>query len=178
MSDNDWQKRFREVYERAVQAYDEDGGRRPEECISADDRAFLATIGCPPQELYDFAEDWCWAREPAFEEVLAVTEIRRDYFLKEQGGMVPPRPRNPRDFPPGTAVADGIPWLPRLLAKARAKLRGELPPQLMYGCGGDRPFLSSIGVGLAEFLAAVRDAADDDGPVIEWVKQRSGVRVR
>lgn len=173
MSDNGkWQARFREVYDRAVASYENDGGRTPEECVSAEDRAFLASLGCSSQELYDFVEDWCWAQEPSFEEALEVTNLRREYFLGVQGGVAPKGPRSPGDFPPGTAMVAGIPWLPRLLAKARAKLRGELPRQLMYGCGGDRPFLRSAGLGLAEFLAAVRDAGDDDQPVIALMAQR------
>ena len=35
-------------------------------------------------------------------------------------------------------LIDGIAWLPRILVKARLKLRGEMPADLMYGCGGDR----------------------------------------
>lgn len=174
-SENDWEKEFRRIYDHAVRVYDQEGGRTPDECIPKEDQKFLATIGCSPQELYDFAEDWSWAKEPSFEEVLAMTRIRRDYFLKDQGGK-PSRPRNPQDFPPGTQKIEGIEWLPRLLAKARAKLRGELPPQLMYGCGGDRPFLRSLGVGLSEFLAHVRNAGDDDRPILQWLKPRAEQR--
>jgi hypothetical protein len=173
MSDPDWEKRFREVYDRAIEAFDEDGGRTPDECISKPDQAFLATLGCSAQELYDFVEDWCWSREPSFEEVLAVTSIRRRYFLEVQGGKAPAKPRRSGEFPAGTASLDGISWLPRIIAKARAKLRGELPPQLMYGCGADRPFLQSMGVGLAEFLEAVRNAGNDDRPVVELLKKRA-----
>jgi hypothetical protein len=173
MSDENWEQRFRKVYDAAVAAYDRDGGRRPDECISQTDQAFLASIGCSPQELYDFAEDWCWAQEPSFEEVLEVTRIRRDYFLNVQKGK-PSRPRPASQFPAGIEELEGISWLPRILAKARAKLRGELPPQLMYGCGGDRPFLQSLGIGLAEFFAAVRDAGDSDRPILELIRRKAG----
>ncbi|MBX3744534.1 MAG: DUF5069 domain-containing protein [Verrucomicrobiae bacterium] len=172
MSERDWEQRFREVYDRAVQIFDADGGRTPEECFGAEEQAFLATLGCTPQELYDFVEDWCWSKEPSFEEVLEVTSIRREYFLERQAGRKPGRVKSPSEFPSGNEELAGIRWLPRILAKARAKLRGELPPQLMYGCGGDRPFLASVGVGLAEFLRAVRDAGDDDGAVVALLKRR------
>lgn len=174
MLDRDWERRFREAYDRAVRGFEEEGGRTPEECIGVEDRAFLATIGCSPQELYDFVEDWCWSGEPEFEEVLAVTALRREYFLEREGGKATGRVRSPAEFPEGNEELEGIRWLPRILAKARAKLRGELPPQLMYGCGGDRPFLASMGVGLAEFLRVVRDAGDDDGPVVALLKSRVG----
>jgi hypothetical protein len=71
---------------------------------------------------------------------------------------------------------DGIAWLPRLIAKARLKLRGEMPPDLMYGCGGDRPFLRSVNLTLPQFLELVRDAGNDDRRIIDAVKAsaRSG----
>lgn len=175
MAENAWEPRFREIYDRAVRIYDEEGGRTANECISSEDQAFLATIGCSPQELYDFAEDWCVAREPAFEEVLAVAAIRRDYFLKDQGGRSTGRVRSPQEFPSGNSALEGYTWLPRILAKARAKLRGELPSQLMFGCGGDRPFLRSIAFGLSEFFALVRAAGDNDAIVLKEIEKRASL---
>jgi hypothetical protein len=75
-------------------------------------------------------------------------------------------------LPAKTAEVDGIPWLPRLIEKARAKLRGEMPPELMYGCGGDRPFLRRMNVELAEFLRLVWDAKNDERRILDYVKQR------
>lgn len=174
--DDRWKEQFREVYDRAVRAYRDDGGRCAAECVGEADREFLATIGCTAQELYDFVEDFCVADEPSYEDVLEVTAIRRDYFMDVlRGRRFPPRPS--RLFPAKSAEVDGIAWLPRLIVKAKAKLRGELPPELMYGCGGDRPFLRGMRVTLAGFLAAVRDAGDDDRRVVEWIKrQRDGGR--
>jgi hypothetical protein len=75
------------------------------------------------------------------------------------------------DLPAKSAAVDGIAWLPRLIVKARLKLRGEMPADLMYGCGGDRPFLRGVNLTLAQFLELVRDAGDDDRKVIEAVKR-------
>lgn len=172
MSDSSWEVQFKQVYDRALKAYAEGNDGSAEACIPAADRAFLATLGCTAQELFDFVEDGHLAGEPSFEEVLAVTRLRQDYFTRVEGGRAPGRPRSAGDFPPKSAAVDGIAWLPRLLAKAHAKLEGKLPPELMYGCGGDRPFLRGVRVGLAEFLQAVRDAGGDDRPVIELVKRR------
>jgi hypothetical protein len=63
--------------------------------------------------------------------------------------------------------------LPRLIAKARAKLRGEMPPDLMYCCGGDRAFLNKVGIHPADFLRTVWSARDDDRKVIDWVKAKA-----
>lgn len=173
MLDNgEWKTKFKAVFDRAAAVFENDGGRTPEECIGPEDRAFLESIGCTAQEVYDFVEDCCWSGEPTFEEVLAVTAIQREHFLEARQGAPAERKRSPGEFPAGTDEVAGIPWLPRILAKARAKLRGELPRQLMYGCGGDRPFLRSMGVGLAEFLAAVRAAGDNDQPVIDLLVRR------
>lgn len=174
MSTNgEWKAQLHAVFERGVKAYDEMGARLPVECFGEEDSAFLASIGCPTQVLYDYVEDWCWAKEPAFEEVVGVVSLRREAFLAAgclpvAGGAVPAS-----QFPPGTAALEGISWLPRILAKARAILRGDLPPQLMYGCGGDRPFLRTYGVGLAEFLEVVKRAGIDDSAVAAFLKARA-----
>ena len=54
--------------------------------FKTDERTFLAPIGCTPQELYDFVEDWCEDEEPSFETVLLITAVRRDYLLVVQKG--------------------------------------------------------------------------------------------
>jgi hypothetical protein len=73
-------------------------------------------------------------------------------------------------LPLKTDAVDGIAWLPRLIVKARLKLRGEMPPDLMYGCGGDRLFLRRMGLTLPGFLELVRDSGDDDLAIVEAVK--------
>lgn len=168
----EWEERFRELYARARSAFEEEGARTPQECLEEGDEVFLASLGCSPQEFYDFVEDGSMAGEPSLEEVLAVTRMRREYYLEVQRGQ-PSRRRGVHEFPSGTEQLGGISWMPRILAKARAKLKGELPPQLMYGCGGDRPFLESLGVGLSEFLEWVREAGDDDRKVMERLQRRS-----
>jgi hypothetical protein len=76
-------------------------------------------------------------------------------------------------LPAKSAAVDGIVWLPRLIAKARTKLRGELNPDLMYGCAGDRPFLRSHHMTLPQFLQLVRDKGDDDRAIIDALKKAS-----
>ena len=66
----------------------------------------------------------------------------------------------------------GIAWLPRLLPKARAKLRGELPASLMYCCGGDRRFFREHNILPAEFLALTWRHENDPDAVIDWVVRR------
>jgi hypothetical protein len=172
VNDEAWKAEFRAVWDAALDAYAA-GARSPKNFLEAPDREYLGTLGCSPQELFDFVEDHATDGEPGFDEVLGVTALRRDWFLTVQGGQASGRRRSVNEFPAKSAALAGVPWLPRILAKAEAKLRGELPPELMYGCGGDRAFLRGIGVGLTEFLAAVREAKGDEKPVVALVKRRS-----
>ncbi len=174
MANDAWEQQFRDVYRRALEAYEQDPDIGPEGIVGGEDLVFLAGIGCSAQELYDFVEDYSAAREPDLEEVVAVTRIRREYFLNEQGGKAAERPWGAERFPWPGASLGGFRWLPRITAKARAKLRGQLPPELMYGCGGDRSFLRGANYGIAEFLELVREAGDDDARIAEAVRKRAG----
>ena len=165
-----WSEQFRAVYDRALSAFRSGRSSVATLCDSAD-TAFLLSSGCSVQELYDFVEDAVDYGEPDLETVLDVQRIRRDYFLGvlrgEWTGQVVPMSA----LPLKTDAVDGIAWLPRLIVKARLKLRGELSPDTMYGCGGDRPFLRRMGLTLPRFLELVRDCGDDDVSIVEAVKR-------
>ena len=85
MQNMEWAENFKTLYDHAVSAY-RAAKRNPAAYFSSEQTAFLAAIGCSPQEVFDFAEDWCQFGEPAFETVLLITAARRDYFLVEQQG--------------------------------------------------------------------------------------------
>jgi hypothetical protein len=138
------------------------------------DVKFLASIGCTAQELFDFVDDFLNYGDFDFETVVAVAAIRRDYFLDEMHGKTTGRVVQMDELPAKTAEVDGIAWLPRLIAKARIKLRGEMNPDLMYGCAGDRPFLREHGMTLPQFLQLVRDKGGDDRAIVEAVKKTAG----
>jgi len=167
-----WATMFKEVYDRALEKYNA-GDRRAANLVTSEEAGFLASIGDTPQELYDFVEDWVEAGEPSFDMVLRITAIRRDYFLKVQHGQ-PSEHRISMDaIPPKLAKLGGYAWLPRIIAKAKAKLRGEMPPELMYSCGGDRRFLNSIGGNSADFLRVIWEAGDDDQKVLDYVNEKA-----
>jgi hypothetical protein len=98
-----------------------------------------------------------------------VAGVRRAYFIEVQKRVPSTHVVSVADLPPKTAEVAGIAWLPRILAKARAKLRGEMDPQIMYGCGGDRAFLKRVDVHPAEFLRKVWEAGENDQKVIDWI---------
>ncbi len=138
--------------------------------FSTEDAAFLASIGCSTQELFDFVDDFLVYGEPDIESVLAIQTIRRDFFLNQLQGKASSQVASMDSLPPKTASVEGFPWLPRAIAKARLKLRGEMPPDLMYGCGGDRAFFSKVKMPLPRFLEVVRDAGDNNRIIIDAIK--------
>lgn len=168
----DWAELFRRCYEHAVASYRQ-GQREAGHCFTAVETAFLASIGCTPQEVYDFAEDWCVSDAPPYSTVLLITAVRRDFFRTVQRGQSSAHRVALTDLPAKTAVVAGYAWLPRLIAKGRAKLRGEMPPDLMYGCGGDRAFFQSVRVHPADFLRVVWTAGEDDQQIIEYVRHQA-----
>jgi len=170
MNNYTWGSTFRQCWEKAVAQYAA-GNRQPATYFNAEETKFLAGIGCTAQEVYDFAEDWSRGQESTFETALLITAARRDYFLVIQKGMPTGRVVSMSELPAKTAAAAGFEWLPRVIAKARIKLRGEMPADLMYGCGGDRAFFKKINMHPADFLREVWAARDDDQKIVEYVKQ-------
>jgi hypothetical protein len=174
MSDH-WKSEFQNVWNRGVSAW-KAGRRSAKTMFGPEDATFLATIGCTTQELFDFVDDCLGYGDFDFETVLAVTAIRREYFLNVMHGKSTGRVVPMSELPPKSAAVDGIAWLPRLVAKARIKLRGEMDPDLMYGCAGDRPFLRERHMTLPQFLQLVWDEGDDDRAIVEAVKKSAGRR--
>jgi len=163
---------LKKLWEGAVAKY-EAGQRGADTFFDADETAFLASIGATAQEVYDFAEDFVNYGEPDYTTFAALADIRRRYFLEVQGGQPSGHIVESDTLPAKTDEVDGIVWLPRILPKAHAKLKGEMNPDLMYGCGGDRRFFREHDIHPAEFLRLVEANLDDDAAVIAWVKARS-----
>lgn len=175
MNDSTWETQFKAVYDRGSAAWVA-GKRSPDTMFDAADVKFLASIGCTTQELFDFIDD-ChrYGGDPDYRTTLAVTALRRKYFLEVMGGKPSKHVAKMSDLPAKTAAVDGIAWLPRLIVKARLKLRGEMPADLMYGCGGDRPFVRQMKTTLEDFLQLVWDCGDSDRKIVDAVKRRAGL---
>jgi hypothetical protein len=45
-----------------------------------------------------------------------------------------------------------------------------MPPELMYGCGGDRKFFKATKIDAAEFLEKVWKAKGNQSEIVTWVK--------
>ena len=167
-----WDETYLALFDRCVAAY-RNGNRDFNTYYTSADMAFLAEIGYQPREFFDSVEDFCEDGVPSPSTALLVAAARRDYLLAVQHGAASGRLLTRDDLPTFGDELAGIPYLPRILAKARAKLRGELDPDLMYGCGGDRKFLRTHGdIHPADFLRQVWSAGDDDRKVAAWVASR------
>ena len=167
-----WVESFRTLFDYKAAMY-KNGIQNPTAMFSNEEKDFLRSIGATTQEIFDFVEDWCDDGEPNPEMILAITQIRRDYFLNQQQGQFSKFVRSTDLFPPRDASLAGLEWFPRIIEKAKAKLQGELPSDLMYSCGGDRRFLKKVRVNPDEFLQVVREAGDDVDHIITFVTDRS-----
>ncbi|MBI2514522.1 MAG: DUF5069 domain-containing protein [Opitutae bacterium] len=172
MKHYDFADKFRALYDKAVKQYAA-GQRGAETFFNADEKAFLAANGLNAQHLYDYAEDHNAGGEPGYDRALAIESVRRDYFLNVQHGKASTRVLDEASLPPKDAAVQGISWLPRIIPKTKAKLRGELPPSLMYSCGGDRRFFKEHDIHPAEFLSLVWRNENNDDAIVAWVVQRS-----
>ena len=170
----DFPQKFREIYDKAVAAYA--GGKRGADTFfTPEEKAFLTANGISPQHMYDYAEDHNgYNGEPGFDHALAIELVRRDYFLNVQNGHASATVLDDSRLPQKTDAVRGIAWLPRLVPKALAKLRGELPPSLMFCCGGDRKFFKERNILPAEFLTMLWRCENDGTAIVDWVARRSG----
>jgi hypothetical protein len=166
-----WNDRFIDLFERCAKRYragDTDFTRYYDD---PRDAGLLSEIGYKPRELFDFVEDFCEEGTPSPSTALLVAAARRDYFQTIMKGRPGEKNLTAGDIPTFGDELEGIAYLPRILAKARAKLRGELDPDLMYGCGGDRAFLQRNGDRhLADFLRQVWAAGENSSKIAAWLR--------
>ncbi len=167
-----WNDQFLELFDRCVALY-RDGNEEFETYYNDEDLVFLKEIGYRKREFFDFVEDYADGGDPSPSTAVLIAAVRRDYFLVVQDGEISSGPVVTRDnIPAKDSVVDGITYLPRMIEKAEAKLRGLLDPDLMFGCGGDRRCLRDNGLHPADFLRRVWAADGDHQKVVDWVKSQ------
>lgn len=164
-----WDDDFISLFQRISKAH-ENGSFHFDRGYSEEELSYLKSIGYKKREFFDFVEDFVADGEPSISTSLLVAAVRRDYFLTIQKGEWSPSIITKNDLPSFGDELDGIKYLPRILVKARGKLHGELDPDIMYGCGGDRNFLMKHGnIHLADFLRQVWASEGDDLRVAAWI---------
>ncbi len=168
-----WNDKFLELFRRCLSAYQE-GNKDFMSYYSPEDFTFLGEVGYKPRELFDFVEDFSDEGVPSESTALLVAAVRRDYFLVVQGGQASSQETSRDDLPSFSDEFEGIAYLPRIIAKAEAKLKGELHPDVMFSCGGDRNFLRENGeIHPADFLRHVWASEGDSSKVAQFVRQSS-----
>jgi hypothetical protein len=175
MKNYDLTAKFRAAYDHAVAQYTK-GVRSAAQLFDATQTAFLAANGITAQHMFDYAEDHANGGEPGYDNALTIEVVRRSYFLNVQGGKASTKVLDESALPSKTDAVRGIDWLPRIIPKAKAKLRGELPASLMYCCGGDRRFFKTHDLLPSEFLGLVWRYENDDAGLVDWVVKHSAAK--
>jgi hypothetical protein len=164
-----WTERLRSLHAKAVDLY-RGGHRDLPSYFTPEETAWLASVGLRPINLYDWAEDFTGSGEPDWNTALLIAAARRDYFLVHQKGVMATTVTEAGELPPKDAELDGIPWLPRIIAKATCFLKGGLCHDIMYGCGGDRRFLKAHDIHPGDFLRVVWSSGGDQTKVLAYVR--------
>ena len=142
----------------------------PDGIATPDDTKILKTLGISTQFLFDCVDDLSRYGEPDLKTFLALCDLRAGYFREVQMGVPAPRAITECELPPKAEEFDGIAWLPRMIRKADCFLHGCLCPDIMYGCAGDRAFLTKHQVSLPEFLSKVRDTMANPALMAEFLR--------
>jgi hypothetical protein len=166
MVNYDWQQCLRELYDKALVKYGNDN-RNVQTMFTTREVGVLRGFGAKPMELYDYAED---SSELDWETALLICSVRRDYFMHEQKGVWSTKTIDVDKLPPKDAEFEGVAWLPRLIEKAKARLRGEMPDDLMYCCRGDRRFFRAHDIHPADFLRMVWAAKGKPEKIVTYIK--------
>lgn len=169
----EWNDRFLALFDNCATLYRE-GNKDYVHYYSERDLQFLHSIGYKPREMFDFIEDYVDEGVPSPSTALLVASVRRDYLLSVQKGIWEDATViGARDLPTFGDALDGLTYLPRIILKARGKLRGVLDPDIMFCCGGDRKFLREHGnIHPADFLRRVWAAGSNDDAIAQYVRRR------
>lgn len=168
-----WNDTFSDIFRDAVVRYHE-GHRTPEIFFTEREAMFLASTGHKFSDLYHYIEDYAINGEPSPTTILLIASVRRDFFLTIQKGQQTSEPPiSSASIPAPGELLSGTAYLPRLIAKAQAFLKGTLPPDIMYYCSLDRSFLQENGnIHPADFLRIVWAAKDDALKIANFIKEQ------
>lgn len=167
-----YQNDFKRIYDKALSQY-QNGNRDKESYFADEEKSFISANGLRVQDFFDYAEDVISEEVPTYEVAQSIEQARREYFLHMQDQIPSTNTILGENLPPKNEELEGIVWLPRIIEKAKGKLRGELEDNIMYCCGGDRKFLKTHDIHPSEFLRLVWSKWDDQQAILDFVKKRS-----
>lgn len=167
----EWNDAFMTLLRDAVSRYHE----RPQTPVSSfflpTEAELLGEIGYTPEEMYAYVLDYATHGAPSPSTILLIAAARRTFFLTAQRGISGnARPVRAADLPSEDDDYQGIPYLPRIIRKAEAKLHGTLESGLMYYDADDRRFLHEHGdIHPADFLYLAWQSAGDKQKMVKAV---------
>lgn len=172
--EEDWNDTFYDLFREAVGRYHE-GHRNVDGFFTDQEIIFLSSIGCRTRELFDFVETYARTgrsgRSPGVPPPSAEPWWGK---VLPYGQFYQGKPVIGYDLPGFGDELCGLPYLPRLIAKARAKLVGSMGDDIIYCCENDRRFFRDHGnIHPADFLRVVWAAGDSDPKVYDYVRQRT-----
>lgn len=167
----EWNDRFMELFRDAVGRYHEQPQTPVNNFFLPEELSLLAEIGYHPGEMHAYVQEYATKGDPGPSTILLIAAARRSYFLiQERGQIRKAKPIRAENLPAPTDDYQEVPYLPRIIAKATAKLYGILAPNVMYYDNDDREFLRSHGdIHPADFLYMVWNAHGDKQKVVSAV---------
>ena len=136
-----------------------------------EEQDFLKTIGYQADEMHGYVREYAEKGAPSPSTALLIAAVRRHNSRNAMPGISGnAKPITAADLPPETDEFQEIPYLPRIIRKAEAKLFGILAPDIMYGDEKDREFLRTHGgFHLADFLQLAAAARSDRQKLVSAV---------
>lgn len=140
----------------------------PAESLLAAEIAFLEQNGISATDFLADVALFCNGGTLSPSTSLLVAAVRRDYFLiMQQGQAASTAPLTEGDLPDPNQDFSGCVCLPRILAKAVAKLHGTLPKGVHFPSKDDLSFLSRYYIHPADFLRTVWATRADSESTLE-----------
>ena len=171
MHDMEWNDGFMTLLRDAVARYHERPQTSPINFFLPAEVQLLAEIGYTPAEMHAYVQDYAVLGDPSPSTILLIAAARRTFFRTAQRGISGnAKPVRATDLPPADDDFQGIPYLPRIIRKAEAKLHGTLDAGLMYYDEQDRIFLREHGnIHPADFLYLAWTAHGDKQKMVKAV---------
>lgn len=167
----EWNDGFMSLLRDAVARYHERPQTSAHNFFLPAEVELLAEMGYTPEEMHAYVQDYAVLGDPSPSTILLIAAARRTFFLTAQRGISGnAKPVRANDLPPADDDFQGIPYLPRIIRKAEAKLHGTLDAGLMYYDEQDRTFLREHGnIHPADFLYLAWTAHGDKQKMVKAV---------
>lgn len=167
----EWNDSFMALFRNAVERYHERPQTGIDRFFLPEEVKLLSDIGYQPAEMHAYIQEYAVKGDPSPSTILLIAAARRSFFLTQQRGISGnARPVRAIDLPPDTDDFQEIPYLPRIISKAAAKLFGTLDPTIMYYDEKDRKFLREHGnIHPADFLYLTWQAHGDKQKMVSAV---------